>query len=411
MRNVMLKRKGAGITVLAVGLPALLLLTACTPAPTLPTGKVVEIGYMSPFTGAGASQEQVFLSAVLDYARYFSDEEMIPGVSVKVRWEDVGSSDLPRFVSAYQRFRARGVSVMLANQIPGLMGYQSRFELDQVPLYTGNPMKEIVYPPGWYYFRSPTWAEQFASLADYIIENWQEAGPPKLTLIAVDNVYAMQPIPEAIEYAASLGIEILPTEWVSFVVLDASTQLLRAREDQADFVYISGLVPTSGPIVRDAERLGLLDQIHFTGAEPTCGEMLIKMAGSAAEGYLVPKTLPTFGETEVPGIKLMEDVQMKYHGKAPKQEEYIYGWTGQAIICEAIMRAVENVGYENLDGLAIKQAFDSIKDFDVDGLVTITYTPEDHRGSNKVAIYQVRDGKLVRASDWREAPMLVPQKS
>ena len=82
----------------------------------------------------------------------------------------------------------------------------------------------------------------------------------------------------------------------------------------------------------------------------------------------------------------------------------------QAIICEAIRRAVENVGYENLDGPAIKQAFDNTNDFDVDGLVTITYTPEDHRGSNKVAIYQVRDGKLVRASDWREAPLLVPKK-
>ena len=72
---------------------------------------------------------------------------------------------------------------------------------------------------------------------------------------------------------------------------------------------------------------------------------------------------------------------------------------------------METVGYENVNGPAIKEAFDSIKDFDVDGLVTITYMPDDHRGSNKVAIYQVRDGKIVRATDWRNAPMLMPEGS
>jgi hypothetical protein len=57
----------------------------------------------------------------------------------------------------------------------------------------------------------------------------------------------------------------------------------------------------------------------------------------------------------------------------------------------------------------VKEGFDSIKDFDVDGLVTITYNPpDDHRGSSKVAMYQVREGTLVRVGDWRDVPMLVP---
>jgi len=134
------------------------------------------------------------------------------------------------------------------------------------------------------------------------------------------------------------------------------------------------------------------------------------MAGAASEGYLVPNTLPSFAETDVPGIKLMLDTQMKYYGRVKVEEpEYIAGWTGTAITCEAIRRAVENVGYENLDGPAIKEAFDSIKGFDVGGLVTITYNPpDDHRGSNKLAVYQIRGGEIVRITDWRDAPMLVP---
>jgi ABC-type branched-subunit amino acid transport system substrate-binding protein len=184
---------------------------------------------------------------------------------------------------------------------------------------------------------------------------------------------------------------------------------LRLKESGADFAYISGLIVTAGPILRDAERLGLLDQINFTGLESTSGKRLIELAGAASEGYLFPKTFPAIGETEVPGIKLMQDVQMEYHGGVIKEEEYITGWLEIAVTCEALRRAIEEVGYENADGPAVKEAFDSIKDFDIDGLVTITYTPEDHRGSDKIAIYQVQGENIVRATDWQAIPALAPQ--
>ena len=76
--------------------------------------------------------------------------------------------------------------------------------------------------------------------------------------------------------------------------------------------------------------------------------------------------------------------------------------------CEAIRRAIAKVGYDSLDGTAIKGALDNMKDFDVYGLTSITYTPNDHRGGTRMAVYEVREGNLVRVSDWRKAPMLVP---
>ena len=47
-------------------------------------------------------------------------------------------------------------------------------------------------------------------------------------------------------------------------------------------------------------------------------------------------------------------------------------------------------------------------DFDVDGLVRITFGPEDRRGSSDFAVYQVQGGKIVRLSDYHEVPILVP---
>jgi len=390
----------------------LMVVTGCVSSeePPLIEKKAVELGEIGSLTGAGSSADQNFLFGGLDYVKYFNEQEMIPGVGLEIVWRDSARS-MERWVSAYEALKGRGIQVMMSNETLGLEPFQARVERDEIPMYSGNPIQEMVYPPRWYYFRSPTWAEEFAVLAEYLMENWQEERSPKLAFITVDSSFGRQIEVTGTDYAESLGFEMLPMEFVPLVPIDATTQLLRIKEREADFVYISWLQLGSGPIMRDAERLGLLDKIQFTGFEYSVGKQMITMVGAASEGYLVPNTLPSFAEKDVPGIKLMLDTQMKYYGMVKIEEpEYIAGWTGTAITCEAIRRAVEDVGYENLDGPAIKEAFDSIKGFDVDGLVTITYNPpDDHRGSSKIAVYQIRGGEIVRISDWRDAPMLLPE--
>ena len=67
------------------------------------------------------------------------------------------------------------------------------------------------------------------------------------------------------------------------------------------------------------------------------------------------------------------------------------------------------MGYENLDGVAIKEAPDSFNDFDYYGIKQITYTPEDHRGWNRARIYQVQGGEAVPISEWKNTPMIMPE--
>jgi len=401
------KGKGLGI-ILAVALTVLLLVAACAPASPVVEKKVVEIGSIDSLTGPGSRADQLCLLGEMDYVRYFNEEERIPGVITQIVWRD--SARTPeKWISAYEALKGRGIPVISSRESVS-RGYMDRLERDKMPLVSDNTNQEMVYPPGWYYFTCPTWAEQFAVVAEYIMESWQEERPPRLAFMLIDTSFGRQIEVTGTRYAQELGFEMLPLETVPFVPLDTTPQLLRVKERGADFVYISGLIVTSGPILRDAERLGLLDEIHFSGSKISAGKALIEMAGVASEGYLFPLTRPSIFETELRGIKLVRDVQMKYHGEVVEEEEYIGGWIPAAIICEAVRRAVENVGYENIDGAAVKEALDSIRDFDVDGLVTITYNPpDDHAGCREVAVYQIRGGEIVRVSDFQDAPMLVPE--
>jgi ABC-type branched-subunit amino acid transport system substrate-binding protein len=148
--------------------------------------------------------------------------------------------------------------------------------------------------------------------------------------------------------------------------------------------------------------------MQFAGTEWVVGAPLIDMAPISVEGFLAARSMPWFDETEIPGVKTMIDRQMEYHGNVQERPEYMAGWVYGAIVCEAAKRALEDVGYENLDGPAVKRALESMKDFDVDGMVKITFGPEDRRGSRNFAVYQVQSGKIVRVTDWQEVPILVP---
>jgi len=383
---------------------ALLLFTACASRPSAEE-KTAQFGWIMPLTGGGAAAMGVALQGGQDYIRYFNEQEAIPGVDIECLWRDT-AHQYAIGVGHYERFVAARIPFIVNNESLFLLGLKGRFERDGVPVSElGLGFHEVLYPePGWIYSNNPTIVEQAAAVLQYFMENWKEERPPRLAFVGTDIVWGHQPR-IATEYARSLGFEVLPPEVIPMVVLDATVQLLRLREAGADLVHIQGHVEAAAPVLRDAERLGLLDQIQFAGHSAAIGDRTIKLAGAASEGFLVASPYPWFTETEVPGIKLMMDNMMKYHGKVRMDAEYLPGWVGVAIICEAISRAIENVGYENLDGRAIKEALDGMKDLDVYGLASITYKPGDHRGATKVAMYEVRGGETVRVSDWREAPV------
>lgn len=407
MRDRKVRGKGFVVIILALALTTLLLFTACAPAPAVPTGeKVVEIGVLASLTGGAATADQPGCMGILDYVRYFDEEKKIPGVTIEALWRDTGT-DVVRFISGYRMLVGRGVPLLFSNS-SGLEGSKSRFEKDQIPVVTGASAGSLVYPLGWVYCAWATQGEAATAVLDYFMENWQEERPPKLQFYVIDNPWGWAAEEEATKYAESTGFEVLPIEVASPAVIDASIELLRIREREADLVYIQQLITGAGPIMRDAERLGLQDKMQFAGTEWVMGEPLIDMAPVSVEGFLAPRSLPWLDETEIPGVKTVIDTQLKYRGKVHKGPEFMAGWVYGAILCEAIKRALEEVGYESLDGPAVKRALESMKDFDADGMAKITFGPEDRRGCRDYAVYQVQRGKIVRVTDYQEVPILVP---
>jgi ABC-type branched-subunit amino acid transport system substrate-binding protein len=407
MPNRIVKGKRLGIPILAVALAALLLVTACAPAPTMPAGeKRVEVGVLIPLTGGGGAAMQPGFQGLMDYVTYSNEEDSIPGFAIEVLWRDTMTERNP-FISGHAWLVDRQVPLIVIASPQDIMAISGRLERDQTPiLATAIDLLDPIEPPGWVFGAWSPWGESISVLLDYFMENWKEERPPKLTFFVIDVTFGWEPSRQAGEYAESIGFEVLPFEVGPHVVVDATTQLLRIRESEADLVYIQHIVTGIGPLLRDAERLGLTGEMQF--ASWMAGEAVINMAPRGAEGLIIQTHLPWFDETEIPGVETFLDKQVEYHGKVVEDRTIMMGWIYGAIVCEAVKLALEEVGYENLDGPAMRRAFENM-DFDLDGMARITFGPEDRRGITNVAVYQVQGGKTVRVSDWKEAPILVPE--
>jgi branched-chain amino acid transport system substrate-binding protein len=395
--------------VLAVALLVVLLFTACAPGPPAEEEEVVKIGMIAPLTGAPASAIHIAWRNIIDYLSYFEEVgvpglELPPGVTIELVWGD-SAFEVPRAISIYERMREQGVVIFYAPSPVEGAGLKSRTDRDGVVNFVMSIDEGMMYPPSSIFSVYPTDSEGFSVACDWIMENWQEERPPKVAIMGTDSPSGHAPEVMGTAYARSIGIEMLPFETVPYMPLDSSPQLLRVNERGADFVYIQAIWTTATVVMRDAERLGLTDEMRFGGFENSQSIAMLGL-GAAAEGYWSPRRAPWYKEVPVLFDILREvDGKLDTGGDGACTLAFVPAWI------KAIKVAIEEVGYENLDGRVVKEGMYGVKDFDPHGTgKKVTYTPEDHRGSAAIRIYEVRGGDVVPVTDWREAPMLVPEE-
>jgi branched-chain amino acid transport system substrate-binding protein len=409
MKNGMVKGKRAGIIILAVALVAVLLFTACAPGPPAEKENVVKIGMIAPLTGAPASAIHIAWRNIVDYLSYFEEVgvpglELPPGVTIEFVWGD-SAFEVPRAISIYERMREQNVVLFYAPSPVEGAGLRSRTDRDGVVNFVMSIDEGMMYPPSSIFTVYPTDSEAFAVGCDWIMENWKEERPPRVAMMGTDSPSGHAAEVMGTAYAESVGIEMLPFETVPYMPLDVSPQLLRVRERGADFIYLHVIWTTARAVMGNAERLGLTDEMRFGGFENSQSVQLLEL-GPAAEGYWSTRRAPWYKETPVLFDIFREiDGKLDTGGDGACTLAFVPAWI------KAISVAIEEVGYESLDGRAVKEAMYSIKDFDPHGTgKKVTYTPEDHRGSTSIRIYEVQGGDAVPVTDWRQAPMLVPEK-
>jgi branched-chain amino acid transport system substrate-binding protein len=233
-----------------------------------------------------------------------------------------------------------------------------------------------------------------------------------MALIYNDTDYGRAPVEPAKEYAEVIGIDLVGTEVVGLQDLEATSQLLRIKKKEVDFVFIQETYTATSTILKDAKKLGLKN-IIFTGNFWGTGQKLAELAGDAAEGYLGIMPFSIWSDDNE-GVQLAHTLNSKYHPNIEYREpQYMAGMVNAMIMVHAVEVALQKAGGDprKVRGTDVFEALQGIQNFNTRGLTTpVSYSPNERRGANGYKIVTIKDGKLSAVTDFLDAPPVPEQE-
>jgi branched-chain amino acid transport system substrate-binding protein len=404
-----------------VALVFLLILTGCAEKvkPQPPVEPVAEEGTITlaaffDLTGPYAAVSESGWLAIQDCIEYINSQGGIRGHKIELIWEDT-HGELPRAIGAFEKqvmHDPKPVAFMTAISQEN-EALKSRFGEEKVPCMSVGVTPVAITPPGWVFFSLAPYSDGFAGFMKWYLENrWQEKRNLRLAFITWDNAMGKACLnEEALNYVKRLGVDIVVTQFVPLLPQTVATQLASVEKEKADLVWSNMIASPLSIIANEAYRRGLTQKIQFAATYSGMDNVLIKLAPEGSEGYIGLAGYPMWDEdtSQVRAMKSQADKMNRPEAK--RTTLYTLLWQNMIILSKGIDNAIGKVGYKNLNGPAVKEGLESIKNFDPMGTgQRVTYGPKERRVT-QVRVVQIKSGKIGPVSGWIDCPDVLPKLS
>lgn len=364
------------------------------------TDSEIRIGVIYDQTGPATPVTVPASKAFKNYFQWVNEKGGINGRKIKLIIEDDRYS-IPATISAYKKLLLKDKVLVLLGPASshGIFALTSAILKDKMPCVIPPSSDRVVMPPKRYMFASgPTYEDQIQLIFQYIVRDIKKKNP-RIAFVYNDTEHGKLGFKAAEKYKDQYGIDIVSVEIVNPGVLDATSQALNIKRRNPDFILMHLLVDNSIVMMKSAMKIGVKD-LPFLGTQYTCTEDTVKVAGKAASNYTGIAIYSSWYD-KGSAMEEMRKVTLKYDPgteKPYRPKAYTQGWGDATILAEGIKRAGKDI-----DGEALVDALESIKDFDMRGLCgSVTFGPDDHKGSKYVKMYKanVKEGLLTPISDW-----------
>jgi hypothetical protein len=168
------------------------------------------------------------------------------------------------------------------------------------------------------------------------------------------------------------------------------------------------LLSGSEPTVKEMVRLGMGPfqpyKMTFGVATPGHAAVFAADMGKLGDGYVCAGSFPPLDDLSTPGIKLINELQKKYHpNKFVSHIQYCGGFLEGMIQVEALRLAMQKVPFEKLTPKdVLENGFYQIKNLPTGDISSspINYGPGQIEGVDKIRVDQVQNGKVVKVGVW-----------
>ena len=357
--------------------------------PTIPDEPVVfTIGNLTDITGPGAGSVAMVDYALDDLAEYYNENNLIPGVELKVIEYDQ-QMDPARDIPGYEWLLDKGADVIFTPVPATPTTLKSRADRDEVVLFAVAASKEGILPPGYVFNLGVDPEHEAYTLLQWIAENdwdYQTKGPAKIGGAAWAEPYSATFLDAVKEYCSAHPDQF---EWEGGFLTGLGftwTSEVAALKD-CDYVF-PGVV--MGAFVKQYREAGHTEA-KFVGADSSAAFLGTVQWDDIDEMLFVMYARWWNEEDEI--IDLARQLVHEYHpGDA---DEIIRSGIGYLAIHQVdvmlsiIADAAEAVGPHNLDSQSI---YDTATSFVLmsDGVQRVSFSEEKRNATDSYGIYEAR---------------------
>ncbi len=405
-----------GILVLVV-MFALSMMIACggddgTVAPTSTTTPgsmpdiVITIGNLTDLTGPTANGVAPVNAAVKDTVKYFNDENLIPGVKLKVIEFD-GYFDPSRDVPGYEWLKEKGADVIFA-ALPGMaITLKSRVNEDKMLLFATTGDMKVLEPPGYVLTMGTVPQYEGYTMLKWLVDNdpdFPQDRPAKVGGASWADGYSGQVFDAMKEYADAHPDQFV---WVDDFLTQVKFMWQTEVESlkDCDYIFPPNPITSFADELRDAgsdaKLIGTDTHAAFLGLVDK-GDFWDEI-----DGTILIRSSLWWNEEEGTMIDLTRDIVQRYRADSAEDIMIANGYLGVNSIYQVldiIRRAVEAVGPDKLDSEALYDAAQSTS-LVFDGVERYSFSETKRDAVDSFVMYKI-DG--VKKDMFRVDPNWVP---
>jgi len=347
-------------------------------------GKVtITIGQLTDFTGPGAPAIKNITYVTQDVAKYYNDEELIPGVRVKIAAYDT-KFDPARYPLGYEWCKMQGAEVIITIIADAAEVCKPFAKRDKVVIAAMGATPELFDPPEWVFGFSSTVTDSMKTLFRWVSDNvWDGQGTPRIGAVGWRDEQSMDALRAVEEYTEShpeqfdyVGAYTSPVGTMNFTM-----EAGKLADADCDYVaVISGYM--GGFFLRDfREADGTARLLDCIGSIGSYRKFYSDLVGwEMLDGFLSTQQ-SLYWTDEGPIVELLTELVHRY--RSGEADEIIAGGNGYVGaghmvvgIFEVLEQAVAQVGAENFDGQAY---FDACLNYKTTSAMWEGYYPEGRR--------------------------------
>ncbi len=363
----------------------------------------VRVGHIVHLTGAYAAGQVGLNDGFLDACAAANKHMDLNGIEIVPVWMD-GGTDVAKSMQAFKKMIAKtsdGPMVAMVGESTTIaLALKKWYIKKKVPCIEGGSDDALFTLPSWTFSDPLPYVNELGAWVDYYLENiWPQKGldrKPRFAWLTWEIPFGRASItPKTKAYLAQKGVEVVGEEFVPFVPTDVSAQLMRLKEKKVDFTYGAMYHNAMAVILKEADKLGMIEQMDIGMAYAVIPKALLGMAGALARNIYITSVMYPKETWADRCPRILEAYNNNKNKDKLPPMAYSLGFIRGLLVSEAVRIAAKEVGAQNVDGEAVYRGMQKITNFDAWGVAApYTFTEKKRYGQDTTIMIRLNDNKV-----------------